>query len=44
MKTRYGGGAVLTPTTRWRFLDNRLGSATLELDAAGKVISCAEQL
>jgi RHS repeat-associated protein len=42
-KTREGGVDVATPTTRWRFqLDNHLGSATLELDVTGKVISYEE--
>jgi RHS repeat-associated protein len=42
-KTREGGAVVPTLTTRWRFqLDNHLGSATLELDASGKVISYEE--
>jgi RHS repeat-associated protein len=42
-KTREGGAAVPALTTRWRFqLDNHLGSATLELDATGNVISYEE--
>jgi RHS repeat-associated protein len=42
-KTREGGVVVPTLTTRWRFqLDNHLGSATLELDASGNVISYEE--
>ena len=42
-KTREGGAAVPTPSTRWRFqLDNHLGSATLELDTGGNVISYEE--
>jgi len=42
-KTREGGAALATAATRWRFqLDNHLGSATLELDPAGNVISYEE--
>jgi RHS repeat-associated protein len=42
-KTRDAGAAVAPTTTRWRFqLDNHLGSATLELDLAGNVISYEE--
>jgi RHS repeat-associated protein len=42
-KTRDAGAAVSPAVTRWRFqLDNHLGSATLELDAAGNVISYEE--
>ncbi|HKY40899.1 MAG TPA: RHS repeat-associated core domain-containing protein, partial [Polyangiaceae bacterium] len=42
-KTRDAGATVPTPTTRWRFqLDNHLGSAMLELDIAGGVISYEE--
>ncbi|HYQ40905.1 MAG TPA: RHS repeat-associated core domain-containing protein [Polyangiaceae bacterium] len=42
-KTREGGAALGAPVTRWRFqLDNHLGSATLELDQAGNVISYEE--
>jgi RHS repeat-associated protein len=42
-KTIDGGAVVPTLTTRWRFqLDNHLGSATLELDDAGSVISYEE--
>lgn len=42
-KTQDGGVPVASPTTRWRFqLDNHLGSAMLELDEAGNVISYEE--
>jgi RHS repeat-associated protein len=42
-KTRDAGAAVANPVSRWRFqLDNHLGSATLELDASGSVISYEE--
>jgi RHS repeat-associated protein len=42
-KTRDAGAAVPSPTSRWRFqLDNHLGSACLEVDQAGNVISYEE--
>ena len=42
-KTRESGAALGTADTRWRFqLDNHLGSAMLELDQAGNVISYEE--
>ena len=42
-KTRDTRAAVSTPTSRWRFqLDNHLGSAMLEIDATGNVISYEE--
>ena len=42
-KTIDGGAVVPTLTTRWRFqLDNHLGSATMELDDTGSVISYEE--
>jgi len=42
-KTRDGGVALPSPVDRWRFqLDNHLGSAMLELDASGNVISYEE--
>ena len=42
-KTRDAGAAVSSPVSRWRFqLDNHLGSATLEVDQAGNVISYEE--
>jgi hypothetical protein len=42
-KTRDAGAAVASPESRWRFqLDNHLGSATLELDTTGNVISYEE--
>lgn len=42
-KTRENGADVALPTTRYRFqLDNHLGSASLELDDEGRVISYEE--
>ncbi|RYZ01021.1 MAG: RHS repeat-associated core domain-containing protein [Myxococcales bacterium] len=42
-KTRDAGAVVGGATSRWRFqLDNHLGSACLELDASGEVISYEE--
>jgi RHS repeat-associated protein len=42
-KTREGGAPVTPLVSRWRFqLDNHLGSATIELDEAGDVISYEE--
>jgi RHS repeat-associated protein len=42
-KTCEAGAALATPVTRWRFqLDNHLGSASLELDEGGSVISYEE--
>jgi hypothetical protein len=42
-KTHEAGAAIPAPTSRWRFqLDNHLGSAILELDASGNIISYEE--